>query len=103
VTPASKVRQVGNWLFRNRETGQFTVAQRPNLPLCGFLLGELVLLILPLAPRSRGVVAGVAGGLLAWWAIDEVVRGVNPWRRFLGASVTAFVAGVFVSRLLSAR
>ena len=26
---------------------------------------------------------------LAWWGADEVVRGVNPFRRILGASVLA--------------
>jgi hypothetical protein len=26
-----------------------------------------------------------------WWAVDEIVRGVNPWRRILGAVVLAFV------------
>jgi hypothetical protein len=23
---------------------------------------------------------------LGWWAVDEIIRGVNPWRRFLGAA-----------------
>ena len=27
---------------------------------------------------------------LVWWAADEVLRGVNPWRRFLGAGVLTF-------------
>ena len=27
-------------------------------------------------------VVGLAA--LGWWAVDEVVRGVNPWRRLLG-------------------
>ena len=26
---------------------------------------------------------------LVWWAGDEVLRGVNPWRRFLGGAVLA--------------
>jgi hypothetical protein len=32
-----------------------------------------------------------------WWAVDEIVRGVNPWRRFLGAAV---LVGAMVTRLL---
>jgi hypothetical protein len=36
---------------------------------------------------------------LGWWAIDEVIRGVNPWRRTLGLSgCIAVVVGV-ISRL----
>jgi hypothetical protein len=26
---------------------------------------------------------------LVWWAVDELIRGVNPWRRFLGGAVLA--------------
>jgi hypothetical protein len=29
---------------------------------------------------------------LAFWAIDEIFRGVNPWRRILGAGVFVFLA-----------
>jgi len=42
---------------------------------------------------SLRVVATVA---LGWWAVDEVVRGVNPWRRLLGVVV---FAGLLVSLL----
>jgi len=32
-----------------------------------------------------GALIGAIGvGALTWWAVDEVVRGVNPWRRILG-------------------
>jgi hypothetical protein len=30
------------------------------------------------------------GGLLVW-AMDEIIRGVNPWRRFLGGAVAVYV------------
>lgn len=99
MTSSSRARHLGNWLFRNRTTGEITIAQRPNLQLWGFLLAELALLALPLTTRSRQVVGGVSACLLAWWSIDEIVRGVNPWRRLLGAVVTVGVAGVVVSRL----
>jgi hypothetical protein len=29
----------------------------------------------------------VAALALGWWALDEIGRGVNPWRRLLGAVV----------------
>jgi hypothetical protein len=32
--------------------------------------------------------AAAAVGLI-WWAADEVLRGVNPWRRLLGGAVLA--------------
>ena len=34
---------------------------------------------------------------LGWWAVDEVVRGVNPWRKILGAAVGAVVVAGVVS------
>ena len=37
-----------------------------------------------------------AGGL-AWWALDEVIRGVNPWRRVLGIAGCAFVIACVIS------
>jgi trehalose utilization protein len=43
--------------------------------------------------RALRVVATVA---LSWWAGDEVVRRMNPWRRLLG---TVVYAGLVVSRL----
>jgi hypothetical protein len=29
-------------------------------------------------------------GSLVIWAAGEIIRGVNPWRRFLGAAVLAY-------------
>ncbi len=31
----------------------------------------------------------IATGGLLWWAADELIRGVNPWRRLLGGGVLA--------------
>jgi hypothetical protein len=33
----------------------------------------------------------VATGALIWWAGDEILRGVNPWRRLLGGAVLVAV------------
>ena len=38
----------------------------------------------------------VKGGLLVW-AVDEIFRGVNPWRRCLGTAVLIFVLATFIS------
>jgi hypothetical protein len=78
-----------NWLFRNRQTGRITIAQFPNIPLWLFLIaGSLRSLIDPAGwPRTALNAAATAG--LLWWAADELLRGVNPWRRLLGAAVLA--------------
>lgn len=85
--PWRLARRSVRWAFLNRRTGHFTVVQWPNTSLIIFA----VLLILQHAFRPTGgietltrVLADVA---LFVWAIDELLRGVNPFRRALGAAV----------------
>jgi hypothetical protein len=85
------VRRILLWWFRNRETGAITVAQTPNLALSVFLVATAILWLM----HPTGVISTVAkviatGGLIVW-ALDEVVRGVNPWRCFLGVAVLIYV------------
>ena len=93
------MKRLSNWLFRSRDTGKIVLAQFPNVPLWGFILAMLLRWTLPLDPHGRQVIGAVALGFLTWWSLDEMVRGVNPWRRFLGATVLAFIAVAIVSRL----
>jgi hypothetical protein len=75
------------WLFTDRSTGRIVVAQPPNLSLSGFLVSAVAERVLD---GSAGEIAGVARlGFLVWWAGDELLRGVNPFRRVLGAVVLA--------------
>jgi hypothetical protein len=80
-----------DWWFRNRETGGITIAQFPNVALGVFLGAAVVRWFVPHGwfHSTLDLVALVA---LAWWAVDEVVRGVNPWRRLLGGFGCLFVA-----------
>jgi multisubunit Na+/H+ antiporter MnhB subunit len=86
------VRRLLLWCFRNRETGAITVAQTPNLALSVFLVSMAILWLgHPDGALSTGAKV-VATGSLIVWALDEVVRGVNPWRRFLGVAVLIYEA-----------
>jgi hypothetical protein len=78
-----------DWLFRNRRTGQITIVQFPNVPLWLFLAATAVRSVLDPAGDVRTAVRAVSTVGLVWWAIDEVIRGVNPWRRLLGGAVLA--------------
>ena len=78
-----------DWLFRNRETGELTIAQWPNPPLLVFLAAAVVRRVADPQGDVRTAVTVVATVALLWWAVDEVVRGVNPFRRMLGAVVLA--------------
>src|SRR3954452_7768404 len=85
-----------DWLLCDRRTGRRTIGQRPNLPLLLFVLCRLV--ALPLSGRVGELVGWLGSAALAWWAADEIARGVNPFRRMLGAVVLL----VLVVRTVSA-
>jgi hypothetical protein len=85
------VRRLLLWCFRNRETGAITVAQTPNLALSVFLVATAILWLRHPTGAISAMAKVVATGSLIVWALDEVVRGVNPWRRFLGVAVLIYV------------
>ena len=84
-----------DWLFRDRRTGRIVVAQVPNLPLWIFLATVVARWVVPEDSGAFTALRVVALASLGWWAVDEVVRGVNPWRRLLGiGGCVVVVAGV---------
>jgi len=87
-----------DWWFRNRRTGPITVAQIPNAALSVFLVVTVLRSVLAPSGRFGTAVGALATGALVVWAADEVVRGVNPWRRLLGAAVLAGRAMAVVGR-----
>jgi hypothetical protein len=87
-----------DWLFRDRETGKVVIAQLPNAPLAIFLAAALVRALVHPAGAVGTIVSVVASLALLWWSVDEIVRGVNPFRRFLGAAVLAAMAASLVLR-----
>lgn len=91
----SRLGRAVDWMFRDRTTGAITIAQRPNLALWLFLVPTaLAWLADALAPPSSpvaGWLRSAAHLALAWWAVDEILRGVNPWRRLLGAIALLWV------------
>ena len=82
--------RVVDWWFRNRRTGAITIAQPPNPPLWVFI-GATALRV-ALSPEGGAATAlrVVSTVALAVWAVLEVVRGVNPFRRLLGGVVLAW-------------
>ena len=82
-------RQASDWCFRNRETGGITVAQAPNLALWIVIAAGILRRVWPSGTTGLVLTVVFTGGLVVW-ATDEIVRGVNPWRRFLGAAVLVY-------------
>ncbi|WP_426573857.1 hypothetical protein [Aquihabitans sp. McL0605] len=81
------IRRALDWAFRNRETGRITIAQAPNLALATFLVAVVIRRLSHPGGDLGTLVTVVATAAIGWWAIDEIVRGVNPWRRALGSVV----------------
>ena len=85
-----------NWLFRNRETGEITVFQAPNPALGTFFVVFFVNRLFNPPGTAGTALTAIGTGALAIWAVDELARGVNPFRRILGA---AFLVGI-LARLM---
>jgi len=79
-----------DWWFRNRSTGAVTVAQAPNPPLIVWLVATGAGLVFRPEGNVKTALQVVGSAALAIWAVDEIVRGVNPFRRVLGATVLTF-------------
>ena len=83
--------------FKDSETGEWAVAQFPNLPLAIFLIATLVRLAVH-PSGGAGTALSVVGTVgLAWWSVDEIARGDSPFRRVLGGFV---LVGLLLSLLM---
>ena len=93
----SKATTAFDWSFRSRDTQKITIAQFPNVALWTFFVTVVVRWALRSGTAAHTVISWIGVVSLAWWALDEVLRGVNPWRRLLGVGGCVFV----VVRLMS--
>jgi hypothetical protein len=93
TTPRSPAEGSGflDWLLRSRQTGRITVAQFPNWPLGVWLLATISMLVVHPTGGVRDLLVVIAWIALGLWAADEVLRGVNPLRRLLGAIVLTWL------------
>jgi hypothetical protein len=78
---------VVDWVFRDRRTGRIVIVQWPNTALVVWLVASTARALLGLGGGWGAALRVVAALALGWWAVDEIGRGVNPWRRLLGAVV----------------
>jgi hypothetical protein len=81
------------WWFENRDTGEITIGQFPNWPLFA-VAGTWVVGWIADDDSRLADGASIAGTVLwCYWGADELVQGVNPWRRLLGGGVLAWQLG----------
>ncbi len=94
----ASARSGADWLFRSRVDGRYVVGQLPNAALLVFIAAAV--LRWQWAPDGAAGIAldVVATAALLFWALDELVRGHNPFRRLLGVGVALFVLGGLLGR-----
>lgn len=74
------------WFFEDRTTGRIVIAQAPNLWLWLFIAAFAASYVVTTVGSVNVIVRIVEYGGFAIWAVDEVVRGVNPWRKLIGVA-----------------
>ena len=85
-----------HWMFINRRHGRVTIAQWPNVPLAAFLLISAASRIFHPSGGTGTLVRALGLVALSGWALDELMRGVNPFRRILGGAVLAATWRIWV-------
>jgi hypothetical protein len=93
-SPERTTASLVDWLFRDRETDRIIVAQFPNPALWAFIVSVVLRWVVPAGTVAHRVLEGIKIVALAWWALDELFRGVNPWRRLLGLAGCLMVVGM---------
>lgn len=80
-----RVRRWSSWFFTDPVRGRVVIAQAPNAAIDVFIVAT----ILRWTPYDRvdAELRWVGAGALLVWGLDEVLRGVSPFRRVLGAIV----------------
>ncbi|MEL6981740.1 MAG: DUF1990 domain-containing protein, partial [Actinomycetota bacterium] len=78
------------WWFEDRRTGRLVVGQFPNWPLFAIGAATVVRRLSEAGGAVNDGASWLTSGLWLYWGGDELVRGVNPWRRLIGAGVVGW-------------
>lgn len=97
IAHRSEAQEAWDWFVLDRTTGKSTVSMPPNLPISIFWTATGVRLLARPQGSWNVALQVTAKAALAWWAVDECVRGTSPLRRTLGA-VTLTGLGVQLAR-----
>ena len=89
---SGRVHGAVRWLFEDRRTGRIVVGQNPNLLALLVVASCAARLVVPKADRAGPALRNLGTCALSLWALDELLRGVNPFRRIGGAAVLATIA-----------
>lgn len=85
-------------MFRNRQNGKITIVQLPNAPLAVYFVLAIATKLIHTTGNVRTGLDLASAAALTVWALGEVVRGVNPFRRGLGVLVLVAELVAFIMR-----
>jgi hypothetical protein len=94
-----RLRSILDWFFRDRRSGRIVVAHFPNLALWLWIATIVLRRFVEAGTTAHELLEWAGLASLGWWSIDELVRGVNPWRRCLGLVGGTFVVAGILSQL----
>ncbi len=80
------------WWFEDRTTGRITIAHVPNRRVLAATAASALAWLTRSRPGIGPRAARSADALWAAWGVDELMRGVNPWRRMLGAAALGWLS-----------
>ena len=80
------------WMFQSRKTGRLSIVAWPNLALWVWIAIGITRRLTPMDGWVDEVLVVAGTGALVVWAADELLRGVNPWRRLLGFAALISIA-----------
>lgn len=86
-TRGGRRRSAFRWWFEDRRTGRLVFGQAPNATLLLFVAASGARVLASAREPAGAAVRLVQVGALGVWAADELLRGVNPFRRAGGAAV----------------
>jgi hypothetical protein len=89
IATRERVTDSFNWLFRSRDNGRLTIMQWPNLALAIDITITVARRLMHTHGAIDQTLRWTGAAALVWWCLDEIIRGVNPFRRALGIVVLA--------------
>jgi hypothetical protein len=76
--------------FKDKQ-GHIVIGQRPNLPIV-LAFSLWVASFVAKSGLAHDIFYGLFLVFLTWWAVLELLKGVNYFRKFLGMIVLVFIA-----------
>src|ERR1019366_6723668 len=80
-------RRFVRWMFLDQRSDRYVAAQWPNVSLWTFIVASALMRLVHRHGYFASTLQTVSVVALVAWALDEIVRGVNPFRRTLGTAV----------------